>query len=128
MLASKPPAAATRVEARTLTPAIAPFQRRREEHAIVDFQIEHFGIVENFNAELFGGEIERVQHRPAAAEEERIGPPEAQRAAERGLPAHALFDDPVQNILGLAIMCLASSSSVCPPVTRSRSSQNSCSV
>ena len=74
--------------------AIALLQRRRQKHAVFDFEIEHFGVVEDFDAELFGGEIERVQHRPAAAEEERVGAAEAERAAERGLPAHALLGDP----------------------------------
>ena len=81
--------------------AVALLQRGGKKHAVGDFEVEHFGVVENVDAELFGGEIERVQHRPAAAEEERIGPPEAERAAERGLPAHALFDDPVQDVLEL---------------------------
>src|SRR5260370_8660637 len=52
--------------------------------------------------ERLGGEIERVEHRPTAAEEEGIGPPQAQRAAERGLEAHALRGDPRQHLLRLA--------------------------
>ena len=43
------------------------------------------------DAEALGGQIERVEHRAAAAEEERVGAAEAQRAAERGLEAHALL-------------------------------------
>src|SRR5918994_1217023 len=84
MLASKPPAAATRVEARTVT-SPSPC----------------FSVAEDLDSKLFGGEIQRVQHRPAAAEEERVGAAEAERAAERRLPAHPLFDHPAQNILGL---------------------------
>ena len=103
MLASKPPAAATSVEARTSTAAAGRlFQRGRQKHAVFDLELGDLGVVEDVDAEPFGGEIERVQHRPAAAEEERIGAAEAQRAAERRLPAHALFDDPAQNVLGLA--------------------------
>ena len=102
MLASKPPAAATSVEARTSIVAVAMPERRRQEHAVVDLEVEHFGVIANLDAELFGGQVQRVQHRPAAAEEERIGAPEAERAAERRLPAHALLDDPVQDVLGLA--------------------------
>ena len=75
-------------------------QLRRQEHAVLDLEVGHFSIVDGLDAEFFSGEIERVQHRPPAAEEERIGAAEAQRAAERGLPAHALFDDPVQDVLG----------------------------
>src|SRR5207253_325917 len=73
----------------------------RQEHAVVDLEIDDFGVVQNVDAEFFRSEIERVQHRAAAAEEERIGAPEAQRAAERWLPAHALFDDPAEDVLGL---------------------------
>ena len=82
-------------------PSIGLLQRRGQEHAVLDLEVGDFGVVDDLDAEPFGGEIERVQHRPAAAEEERIGAAEAQRAAERGLPAHALFDDPVQDVLGL---------------------------
>ena len=67
---------------------------------VIGMKIEHLGVVEHLHAELLGGQIQRIEHRPAAAEEERIGPPQAQRAAERGLPAHALLDDPVQDVLG----------------------------
>ncbi|OIQ67234.1 hypothetical protein GALL_511900 [mine drainage metagenome] len=81
--------------------ATALLQRGRQKHAVGDFQIEDFRVVEDLDAKLLGGQIERVQHRPAAAEEERVGPAEAERAAERRLPAHALFDDPVQDVLGL---------------------------
>ena len=81
--------------------AVALLQRCGKKHAVVDVEIEHFGIVEDVDAEAFRGQIERVQHRPSAAEEERIGAPETERAAERGLPAHALLDDPAKNVLGL---------------------------
>ena len=77
-------------------------QRRRQKHAVLDLEVGDLGVVGDLDAELFGGQVKRVQHRPAAAEEERIGAPEAQRAAERGLPAHALFDHPAQDVLGLA--------------------------
>ena len=76
-------------------------QRGGQEHAVLDLEVGHFSIVDDLDAEFFRGEIQRVQHRASAAEEERIGAAKAQRAAERGLPAHALFDDPVQDVLGL---------------------------
>ena len=81
--------------------AVTLLQRGRKEHAVGDLEIEYLGVVENVDAKLLGGQIERVQHRPAAAQEERVGAPQAERAAERRLPAHALFDDPVQDVLGL---------------------------
>ncbi len=81
--------------------AVALLQLGGEKHAVLDGEVEHLGIVEDLDAELFGGQVQRVQHRPAAAEEERIGAPEAQRAAQRRLPAHALFDDPAEDVLGL---------------------------
>ena len=76
-------------------------ERCAQEHAVLDPQIGNLGVIDNLDAELLGGQVQRVQHRATAAEEERIGATEAQRAAERGLPAHALFDDPVEDVLGL---------------------------
>ena len=61
-----------------------------------------FGVVLDLDPQPFGGEIKRVQHRAAAAEEEGVGAAEAERAAERRLPAHALLDDPGQDLLRLA--------------------------
>jgi hypothetical protein len=82
--------------------AVPAFERRRQEHAVGDIEIGDLGVVQNIDAELFGGQIKCVQHRAAAAEEERVGPSQAERAAERRLPAHALLDDPVQDVLGFA--------------------------
>ncbi len=72
-----------------------------QEHAVFDLEVDDLRVIPDLDAEFFRSEIQRVQHRPSAAEEERVGAAEAQRAAERGLPAHALFDDPVQDVLGL---------------------------
>ena len=61
-----------------------------------------FGVVRDLDAQPFGGAVERVEHRAAAAEEEGVGAAEAERAAERRLAAHALLDNPGQNFLRLA--------------------------
>ncbi len=50
--------------------AIALLQGGRQKHAVGDFQIEDFRVVEDLDAKLLGGQIKRVQHRPAAAQEE----------------------------------------------------------
>jgi hypothetical protein len=71
----------------------------RYEHAAVDVEADDFGVVGDIDTELFRREIEGVEHRPAAAEEERIGPAEAEGAAERGLEADALLGDPGQHLL-----------------------------
>ena len=76
-------------------------ERCRQEHAVGDIEIAHLGVIEDVDPESLCRAIERIQHGAAAAQEERVGAPEAERAAERGLPAHALLDDPVQDILGL---------------------------
>src|SRR5207245_2045609 len=68
-----------------LNAAVALLETSGKKHAVVDFEVKHFGVIEDLDAEPLGGEIERVQHRPAAAKEERIGAAEAQRAAERRL-------------------------------------------
>jgi len=60
----------------------AALHGRREKHAVVDVEIDHLGVVFDRNAEALGGEIERVEHRAPAAEEERVGAAEAQRSAE----------------------------------------------
>jgi len=73
-----------------------------EKHAGVDLEIHDLGVVYRVDAERLGGEVERVQHRPTAAEEERVGPPEAERAAERGLEADPLLGDPAEHFLRLA--------------------------
>ena len=100
----------------------------RHEHSAVDVQADDFGIVGHFDAQLFSGPIERVEHRPAAAEKERVGPAEAEGATERRLEAHTLLGNQVSISFDSWIMNRASSSSVLPLVTRRRSFQNSSSV
>src|SRR6185437_15166552 len=75
---------------------------RRQEHAGVDLERDDFGIVSGLDAEPLGGEVEAVEHRPTAAEKKGVRPPQAQRAAKRGLEAHTLRRDPMQHVLGLA--------------------------
>ena len=74
---------------------------RGEKHAIVDLEIDHLRLIGDLDAERLGGQIERVEHRAPAAEEERVGAAEAQGAAERRLIAHALLRQPVEHGLGL---------------------------
>ena len=54
-------------------------------------------VIKDVDAEILRRAIERVEHRRAAAEEERVGAAEAQRAAERRLEAHALLAHPVRH-------------------------------
>ena len=69
-------------------------RRRLDEHAVLDVEVHHFGLVGDLDAERRRGAVERVEHGAATTEKERIGAPEAQRAAERGLEAHSLVDEP----------------------------------
>ena len=93
----------------------AALHGRGEEHAVVDVEIDHLGVVFDLDAEILGGEIERVEHRAPAAEEERIGAPEAQGAAERGLVAHALLRQPVEHGLRFVRSCGAPAPRRCGP-------------
>jgi hypothetical protein len=72
---------------------------RRQEHAILDVQGGDFRIVTDFDAELFCREVERVEHRPAAAKEKRVSAAKTECATERGLKPHALAGDPRQHCL-----------------------------
>ncbi len=60
-----------------------------------------WAIVQKFDAQPLGGEVERVEHRPAAAQEEGVGAAEAERAAERRLETHALLAEPAEDRLRL---------------------------
>ena len=73
--------------------------RRGAEPAAVDVEIDDRRLVKDFDAQRLRGPIKRVEHRPAAAQEEGIGPAEAERAAQRRLEPHALVCDPAQHIL-----------------------------
>ena len=74
----------------------------RPERAVRDVQIDRFGVVHDLDAQPFGGDVVARSHRATAAEEEGVGAAEAERAAERRLPAHALLAIQRQNFFRLA--------------------------
>jgi hypothetical protein len=81
---------------------IAAHRRGGQEHAVFDLEIDDFGLVGDLDAELLGGPVQRIEHRPAAAQEEGIGAAEAERPAERRLETHALRGDPIEHRLRFA--------------------------
>src|SRR5205085_7691459 len=53
-------------------PLALPRDGGRPECAILDVEIDHFGLVFNFHPQPFGGEIERVEHRASATEKKGV--------------------------------------------------------
>src|SRR6185312_14024579 len=80
----------------------AAHDRRGPECAVLDVDVDYFGIVFDVDAKPLCGEIERVEHGAPAAQKKRVRPPKTQRASERRLEAHSLFGNPGQHFLGLA--------------------------
>jgi len=68
--ASKPPAAATSVRSAGGLMLAIVLQAGGQEHASLMSRSVTLGVVEDFHAQLLRGAVERVQHRPSAAEEE----------------------------------------------------------
>ena len=96
ILASKPPAAATKRAAADRRGAAFVFHHRGDEKAVDDIERGHRRVVNAGHAQRLGAPIERVERAASAAEEERIGLAQAQRTAERRLEAHALFVHPAE--------------------------------
>src|SRR5258706_10847637 len=71
------------------------------EKSVGDVKIDNLGVVDDIDAEAGGALVKGIQHCPAAAEEKRVSPAEAQRPSKGGLKAHPLFANPIQNLLGL---------------------------
>ena len=106
-----------------LSPAL---HGRGQEHAVVDVEIDHLGVVCDLDAEVLGGEIERVEHRAPAAEEERVGAAEAQacRRARAGSARPAAAASRARSWIRRS--CGAPAPRRCAPcVTCSRSLKNS---
>ena len=63
--------------------------RRGLEPSIANRQADHVGVIDDTDAEPLGRGVGAVHQRLSASQEERVGPPEVQRAPERGLKANA---------------------------------------
>ena len=81
----------------SLVPAADP-RRRGQEHAVLDVHRRDLGLVQHIDADPLRRIVQRVEHRPSAAEEKRVGPSQPEGAAERGLEPDALLHDPVQHV------------------------------
>ncbi len=64
------------------------------EPTIVNFQTGDRRVIDDRDTEPFGGPVERVHQRLAAAEIEGVGARQTERAAERGLKANAVRGQP----------------------------------
>jgi hypothetical protein len=76
--------------------------RREREAAVAKLQVRDFRLVRHLDAERLRRSVIRVDQRLAPAEEERVGAPEVQRAAEGRLETHAVTDHPRQVLRGIA--------------------------
>ncbi len=76
--------------------------RRRDETPVLHLDIDHLGVVGDLDTEAGRGRVVGVDERLAAAEEERVGAREVQRAAERRLEAHAVALHPGKVVHGTA--------------------------
>ena len=71
--------------------------RGATENAVLDIEIDHFGVIDDVDAKAGRREIQGVQHGAAAAEEKAVGAAEAERASERRLEPDALGADPIEH-------------------------------
>ena len=89
MLAWNPPEEATKTLARTVSRESPARDDRLADGGAVHPQFLHLAVVGDLDPDLLRPGVQRVHQRLAAAQEERVGAREIERAAERGLEANA---------------------------------------
>ena len=75
-------------------------RRRRAETAVAQLEVLDLRIVGDRDAEVFRRAVVGVDERLAAAEEERVGPAQVQRARERRLEPHSVPGHPWPEVRG----------------------------